>query len=277
MYNPALLNADMDKEMHLGIKPYFSGIGQYDLMGVNHWDQKKVTWGLGVHFLDYGNIPMTDFSGNEIGTMHPSDYAIQLSAASDYIQHFRIGSTFKFIHSNYGIYKSSGFALDIGLLYISPNELNQISILVKNIGTQITTGLNRQELPFNVLLGYSKKLAHAPIQFSITADRLSVWNNVYYDPNYSNAIGASAPGQMQNLFNHLILASEFYIGKQVNLDVGYNFIRRYDLNVQNQSNGLNGFAAGMGVKLERMKFQYGSSFFQSNAYHHFSIIYKLKK
>jgi hypothetical protein len=63
----------------------------------------------------------------------------------------------------------------------------------------------------------------------------------------------------------------------VNIDLGYNIIRRYDLNIQDQSNGLNGFSAGMGLKLERMNLQYGGSFFQSNLYHHFSLTYQLKK
>jgi hypothetical protein len=277
MYNPSLLTSDMDNTLTLGIKPYFAGIQQYDFVNVKYWEQKKITWSAGVHFMNYGNINMTDIAGNDIGTMHPSDYAVQISAASDYIKHFSIGTTFKYIHSNYGIYKSSGVAIDVGLKYLSENQLSQASILVKNIGTQFSSKLNQQELPFNIILGWSKKLENAPFQFSLTADRVSVWNNVYYDPVYANAQGENAPNNLQNLFNHLIVATELYIGKQFDIDFGYNFIRRYDLNVQNQSNGLNGFATGLGFKLERMSFQYGTAFFQQNSFHHFSINYKLKR
>ena len=277
MYNPSLLNASMDKELLISVKPYFAGIQQYDLFSAQNWDTKKIAWGMGVHFLDYGNIQMTDITGNEIGTMHPSDYAVQIAASSDYIPNFRIGSSFKYIHSNYGMFKSNAIAMDIGLKYLTKDQLMQVSLLVKNAGIQLGTSNNKQELPFNIILGWSKKMERAPLQFSITADRLSVWNNLYYDPVYANTQSITTPNQLQHLFNHLTMGAEVYIGKQVNLDLGYNFIRRYDLNIQDQSNGLNGFSAGVGLQLERMKVQYGNSFFQSNLYHHFSISYQLIK
>jgi hypothetical protein len=277
MFTPSLLNKEMNGQLQVGINPYFAGIQQYDMIGVRYWEQQHITTGLGVHFLDYGNISMTDIAGNELGTMHPNDYAIQFSVATNYIQHFTIGSTLKFIQSNYGMYKSSGLAMDIGLTYLSPNKLMQSSILVTNLGTQITTNGTKQDLPFNLILGWSKKLEYAPIQFSITADRLSVWNRSYYDPQYADIYGTSPASSLQNLFNHLTLGTQLYIGEQVDVNLGYHFIRRYDLNVYNQSNGLNGLSAGLGFKLDRLQLQYGNSFFQTNLYHHFSVSYQVVK
>jgi len=277
MYNPSLLTPSMDKTIALSVKPFFAGIQQYDFMNVEYWEKKKITWATGVHYMNYGNIKMTDFAGNEIGTMRPSDYAVQFSAASDYIQHFSIGASIKFIHSNYGLYKSSGMAMDVALKYLSENQLNQGSILVNNMGVQFNNGHSQQELPFNLIIGFSKKLENAPLQFSLTADRLSVWNNVYFDPVYAQSQGDVSPNHLQNFINHLTIGAELSIGKQFDFDLGYNFIRRYDLNIQNQSNGLNGFATGFGIKLERMNLQYGTSFFQQNSYHHFTVVYKTKK
>jgi hypothetical protein len=276
MFNPSLMTENMNGSMHLGIKPYFAGIQQYDLFGVSHWEKKKVSFGWGVHYLNYGNIPMTDIAGNELGTMRPTDYALQVSAATDYIQNFRIGSTLKYIQSRYGMYHSSGLSMDVGLTYLSPTHLSRSSILVKNIGTQIATTGVRQALPFNLILGWSKKLAQAPIQFSVTADRLSVWNNTYYDPVYATENGISAPRNFQNLLNHLLISSEVFIGNQFELNLGYNFSRRYDLNIVNQVNGLNGFSSGIGFKLDKMQIQYGNAAFQSNFYHHFSVVYQFK-
>jgi hypothetical protein len=132
-------------------------------------------------------------------------------------------------------------------------------------------------LPFNIILGWSKKLAQAPIQFSVTADRLSVWNNTYYDPEYAIANGMKAPQNFQNLLNHLLISSEVFVGNQFEINLGYNFRRRNDLNIINQANGLNGFSSGIGFKLDKMQIQYGNAAFQSNLYHHFSIIYQFKK
>lgn len=277
LYNPSLLNPEMNNQLQIGIKPYFAGIFQYDLSTVKYWDQKKITIGTHVHFLDYGNLNMTDVAGNNLGVIHPNDYAVQLSAAVDYLTNIRIGGSFKYINSNYGLYQSNALAMDIGLKYVSANKLNQVSILVKNMGTQIGAGSHQEQLPFNIILGWTKKLALAPLQFSLTADRLSVWNNSYYDPIFAQTQSAAAPSELQNIFNHLTLGTELFIGQQVDINLGYNFIRRYDLNVQNQDNSLNGFSAGMGLSLERFKIQYGTSFFQSNVSNHFSINYLLKK
>ena len=277
MYNPSLLDKSMQNELHLSVKPFYAGIQQYDVSGMQYLQSKQIAIGWGIHYLNYGTITMTDIADNEIGDMHPNDYSIQVSAAANYIENFKIGTSLKYIHSNYGMYQSSGAALDIGLTYLAQTHFSQVSLLVKNIGMQFSSTQSKEELPFNIILGWSKKLENAPIQFSITADRLSVWNNMYYDSTFANALGAQLPSRFQNVFNHLTIASELYLGDQVDLDVGYSFNRRYDLNVQNQSNGLNGFSAGLGIRMERMHLQYGAALYQQNAYHHFTLIYRLKK
>lgn len=277
MFNPSMLNASMDGDLHLSIRPYYANIQQYDFSGANVWDKKNWVIGYGVHFMDYGIIKMTDAAGNALGNFRPSDYSAQISLSNNYIRNVQLGTTLKWIQSSYGMYKSSGMALDVALRYTSYNELNQASILLTNIGSQIKTYTAKEALPFNLIIGWSIKLEKAPLQFSITAQKMSVWNSVYYDPNFANQEGYQAPASLQHLFNHLVLGSEAYIGNQLELDFGYNFIRRFDLNIQNQQNWFNGFSAGLGVKLPRTKIQYGNAFFQRNLYHHFSVFYSLKK
>jgi hypothetical protein len=63
----------------------------------------------------------------------------------------------------------------------------------------------------------------------------------------------------------------------VNIDLGYNFLRRFDLNIQNQKNSLNGFSAGCTFLVNNLQMQYANAFFQNNLNHHFTIIYQLKK
>lgn len=277
MFNPSMLSPEMDGELHLSIRPYYANIQQYDFSGANLWTQKDWMIGWGVHYMDYGSMKMTDAAGNELGSIRPFDYAAQISMATRYIKNVQLGATLKWMQSNYGMYKSNAMAMDIGLRYTSSNELNQASVLLTNMGAQLKTYTTKEDLPFNLIIGWSKKLEKAPIQFSLTAQRLSVWNNAYYDFNFSNQEGYKAPGSLQNIFNHVLLGAETYIGNQVDLDFGYNFIRRFDLNIENQQNWFNGFSTGLGLQLTRTKIQYGNAFFQRNLYHHFSIIYSLKK
>jgi hypothetical protein len=151
-----------------------------------------------------------------------------------------------------------------------------VSVLIKNLGTQLKTYGNKEELPFNLILGWTKKLENAPFQFSLTAEKLSLWNLAYNDTSFNAQQGYTNPGSLQNLFNHLILASEVFIGEQVSINLGYNFMRRFDLNIQGQQNALNGFSSGLALQLQRLELQYGNAFFQKNMYHHFSLMYNLK-
>jgi len=276
MYNPSMLVPSMDGWLHLSVKPYLADIKQYDFSGAHYLNKQKITFGWGVHYMDYGTVPMTDIAGNQLGDFYPKDYSIQLSASTNYFQDIYIGTTLKYIKSNYGLYKSSGLAMDIGLRYQPASKLSQLSVLVKNLGTQIASYVAKEELPFNLILGWTKKLENAPFQFSITAEKLSLWHLAYNDTSFNTQQGYTSPGSLQNLFNHLIVSGEVFIGDQVSLNLGYNFMRRFDLNIQNQQNGFNGFSTGLALQLSRMEIQYGNAFFQKNMYHHFSVMYQLK-
>jgi hypothetical protein len=274
---PAFLNKAMNGQLHLSVKPYFASINQYNFNGAHFVQKANTTIGWGIQYMDYGTIPMTDIAGNELGSFRPNEYALQLSAATSYRSNFQIGTSLKFIQSAYGMYHSSGVAADLGILYTPYSGLSQWALLVNNVGVQITKFNQKENLPFNITVGYSKKLADAPFQFSLTAQRLTIWDNAYSDQQFNAIEGYSSPSKYQNLFNHLILGTELKLGASASILMGYNFLRRYDLNVQNQKNGLNGFSAGSSFLVNNIQLQYATAFFQNNLNHHFTILYQFRK
>jgi hypothetical protein len=274
---PAFLNKSMDGQVHLSVKPYFASINQYNFNGAHFAQKYNTTIGWGVQYMDYGTIPMTDIAGNELGSFRPNEYAFQLSAATSYRNNFHVGTNLKFIQSSYGIYHSSGVAADVGIVYLPYSGLAQWALLVNNVGVQITKFNQKENLPFNITAGFSKKLANAPFQFSLTAQRLTVWDNAYSDLAFNSIEGYTNPSKYQNLFNHLILGTELKLGSSMSVLMGYNFLRRYDLNIQNQKNGLNGFSAGCSFLVNNIQLQYANAFFQNNLNHHFTILYQFKK
>lgn len=277
VYQPALLNKDMDGQIHLSVKPFLASINQYNFNAAHYLNSARTTIGWGVQYMDYGTIPMTDIAGNELGSFRPNEYALQISAASTYQNNIKIGASLKFVQSKYGIYHSNGIAADVGMVYSPYSGLTQWALLVNNIGVQLSKFNQKENLPFNITAGMTKKLAGSPFQFSLTAQRLSIWDNTYNDPLYNNLEGLNAPNKYQNIFNHLVIATEINLGPSVNIDLGYNFLRRFDLNVQNQKNNLNGFSAGCSFKVNNLQMQYANAFFQNNLNHHFTIIYQIKK
>jgi hypothetical protein len=227
--------------------------------------------------MDYGSFEQTDIGGNEYGSFNPNEYSIQVGIAKTYQDYIHFGTQIKFIQSNYGLYRSNGIAMDVGVRFLTPNNLSQWSILLQNVGMQIKYFQEKEVLPLNLILGWSKKLANAPLQFSVTAERLSVWNDNFYDMDFYSAEGYKKPGSLQNLFNHLILGSQLYIGQNFEIDLGYHFARRFELNLPNQTNSLNGLSAGFSFPYKRVQFQYGTGFFQRNSFHHFTLQYALQQ
>ena len=274
---PAFLNKEMDRQLHLSIKPYLASINQYNFNGANYIRTANTTIGWGVQYMDYGTIPMTDIAGNELGSFRPNEYSFQLSAATTYKTNFQVGATLKYIQSKYGIYHSNALATDVGIIYTPYSGLTQWALLVNNVGVQITPFNKKENLPFNITAGFSKRLASAPFQFSLTAQRLTKWDITYNDTLYNNIEGVNSASKNQNLFNHLIFGTEIYLGSAVSIQMGYNFLRRYDLNLQNQKNSLNGFSAGCSFLINNLQVQYASAFFQNNLNHHFTILYQLNK
>jgi hypothetical protein len=210
--------------------------------------------------------------------MRPADYVVQLSAARAYGERFHYGATLKFIHSSYGIYRSSAIAMDIGITYTDTAHLLQASLVLKNMGAPLQKyeGTTSADLPFDLQLGISKRLANAPVQFSATVVQAHRFNTRYSDPVFNEENGMVEDNGKKyifdKIFRHIILATQVYVGDKVELSAGYNYLRRKELSIGNAGNGLNGFSIGAGVLLKKIQIRYARSYYQNNtAYNQFGL------
>lgn len=272
--NPALLRYTMQQQVATSFNGFLAGISNYSAVAAFHHHPTKINWGLGLQYLHYGNITQTDAAGNILGTIKPNDFALQLMASKQYNERFYIGAAVKFIQSNYGLFRSSGIAMDIGFNYIDTTQQLQAAIVVKNMGTQLSTygGAAKEELPFDLQAGISKRLANAPLQFSLTAHNLHRLNILYNDTAFNGAEGdLRTAGLLQKTFAHLILATQFYVNDKIEFSVGYNFLRRQDLNIFNATSGLNGLTAGAGFLHKKLHIRYATGFYQQSVFHQFTL------
>lgn len=270
--NPALLRSTMHNQVATSFNGFLAGINNYS--AVTAFRQSSFTWGAGVQFLDYGSVTQTDAAGTIFGTIQPRDFAIHLMASKQYSERFHLGTTIKFIQSNYGPFRSSGIAVDVGLTYQDTVNQLQAAVLIKNMGTQLSTygGGLKEELPFDVQAGISKRLANAPIQFSLTVHNLHRLRILYNDTAFNSSEGdLRTAGFLQKTFAHLILSAQFYIGDKLEATLGYNFLRRQDLNVFNAASGLNGLTAGAGFLHKKLHVLYATGFYQQKVFHQFTL------
>src|SRR5688572_26830790 len=159
LHIPSLLNNELDEHLNAVFNSFYSDIKVYHLSGALYLDKWKTNFSAGLHFFDYGKVPETDPAGNILGKFHPVDWVMQVSAARTYLENWSYGATFKYISSNYGQYRSSGVALDAGVLYRDSTAGLSASIVAKNMGTQLKTyeGAGREELPFDLQAGITKR------------------------------------------------------------------------------------------------------------------------
>ena len=172
-----MFNKALHSQLALSFNSFFAGVKAYTLSGAYHHEKSNTSFGTQVFFIDYGSISQTDAAGAEEGTFRPKDLVVQVSAAKTYLQKWQYGINLKFIQSAYGVYRSSGIAADVGIFFNDSAAHFSAGLVAKNMGAQLTTyNGTREDLPFDLQIGFTKKLADAPFAFSLTAQQLHQFN-----------------------------------------------------------------------------------------------------
>ena len=210
--NPALLNPGLNSQLNVGFNGVPGGIKAYALTGSWFHNKLNTTFGSQIYFVDYGTIEQTDAAGNLNGDMRPVDYVVQVSAGRSYMERWSYGATLKYIGSNYGQYRSSAIALDVGVHYTDSANNFYAGLLAKNMGAQITTYADeREDLPFDLQAGITKRLAKAPLGFSVTIQHMHQFDILYNDTSFNIENQYQTNDNFFNkLFNHFVNDSRIH-------------------------------------------------------------------
>jgi hypothetical protein len=266
--NPSMYNALMHNGLSYNHDFLLGGVGTGYFGYGYHVDKWKTTFQAGIQYISYGTFKQTDELGNIVGAFKAAEYAITLGVGHAINERLSVGMNLKFITSRLEAYKASGIAADLAGAYFNPEKNMGITVIFKNIGTQLATYTpdRNEDLPLDVQVGFSKKLARAPFRFSIALHDLNRWN-LRYDNPFENEISllGEAPQEpsalskfSDNLFRHINLGGELVFGKNENLRVrfGYSHQARKELNVNNIRSTA-GFSFGVGFKVNRFRVDYG--------------------
>ncbi|HEX6193156.1 MAG TPA: type IX secretion system protein PorQ [Chitinophagaceae bacterium] len=268
--NPSQLKPEMHTQLNAVFNSFYGDIKTYHLAMGYRSEKLQTNFLYGLHYFAYGSLAETDASGNELGTLRPTDWVMQLAASRAYLQRWNYGAALKFINSNYGQYRSNGIAMDVGVRYSDTANLLSVSILAKNMGFQLKqyAGTDPGDMPFDLQIGLTKRLKNAPLSFSVTAHHLHQFDISYNDTTFNNDNdfdnGSDAGFSLDKLFRHFVFASTVYIVDRVEVQAGYNFLRRKELNIGSGGNGLNGFSFGVAVLLNKLTIRYARAQYQSN-------------
>jgi len=267
--NPSLLNSEMNGMATFSYLNYFADINHGFFSYVKDY-KRTGTFSAGIRYLDYGTFIETDAGGNELGSFTAAEYALVLGWGKQIDSNFSVGANFKPIYSSLYLYNSFGIALDFSGTYFNKQKGFTASLIVKNIGTQLSPyvpGGDKEPIPFEVHAGISKKFKHMPFRVSLDLIQLQNWNLSYNDSiTQTNNLDLSEEeksdrnrtGLLGETLNHMVIGGEFVPSKNFMLRFGYCFKRRTELAHDNKP-GLVGFSWGIGFRVKKFHISYGSA------------------
>jgi len=263
--NPSLISEKMHNQLSINYLNYFADVNAGFLAYGRHF-KKAGTFVATLQFLGYGDFTERDEVGQELGSFSASEYALTIGWSKKLTDHLQMGVNLKNIYSKLESYSSYGIAADVALSYIREKKGFTSSLIIKNIGSQISTytGDRREPIPFEIQWGTSKKFEHAPFRLVLLINDMQKWDLTYSDPNKEPDIDPFTGEPVDDkgwewgdkLMRHTVFGVEFAPGKgNFLVQLAYNYRRRQELKIASRT-AMVGFSFGFGIKISKFKLSY---------------------
>ncbi|MFB9052249.1 type IX secretion system protein PorQ [Formosa undariae] len=262
LYNPATINVEMDNQLALNYTSHLGAISYGTAAYAYTYDRRTQTFHAGITYVNYGQFEGYDEEGNKTGTFSGGESALSLGYATQLGRsNIYVGGNLKLITSKLEQYSSFGAAVDIGAIYINENINFNAALVVRNLGTQITTYAGQHEpLPLEIDLGFSQRLENVPIRWHLTLENLQQWPIAVANPARSTSdLEGNKTSEdvsfLSNVIRHTIIGAELFPESGFNLRFGYSFRRGEELRIVDERN-FSGLSAGIGIKMNKLRFSY---------------------
>ncbi|MEG1586982.1 MAG: type IX secretion system protein PorQ [Bacteroidales bacterium] len=253
--NPALLGAELANQVALNYMHYIKEVNVGGALYA-HALGERGAWAVGAQFVDYGKFIHTSADNQVLGTFGAKDIAVNGMIGYDIASRIRGGVNAKFIYSAYESYSSVALAVDLGLNYYNEEKDLSFAILARNLGGQLKPFDEvRESLPFDLQLGYTQSMAHAPFRFSVTAINLTSWKTDYIDdtPTENSEDRQKKSNFAKDLFRHIVIGVEYIPTDRLYVALGYNYKKRSDF-ADGGGGFFTGFSGGAGLKVRMFDF-----------------------
>ncbi|MBG7611737.1 type IX secretion system protein PorQ [Polaribacter sp. BAL334] len=269
VWNPSVINQEMDNQLSANYSSYLGGIHIGSLSYARLISRRFGTIHGSISYLNYGTLIGADEQGNETGNFSASDLAISVGYARNLPwTNLFFGANVKLINSSISNFTSYGVAVDVGILYYSPYKPYSFTLVVRNAGTQVKSFTNEiEQLPLKVALGASYQLEHVPLKWYLTVDNLQQWDISVPNPSEQTTdlegnVTNENIGFLSNAMRHFVIGAELFPESAINLRLGYNFRRAAELKLQNVRT-FGGISFGFGLRMNTFTFNYAYSKFHT--------------
>ena len=249
--NPALLSGSVNKNIGINYTNYISDVGYGSIVYAQDIDSVS-HWAVSLNYINYGSFD--GYTEEEIPTekFSAGDVSLNATYSRRLGKNIMAGITLKPIYSYIETYHSFGLAVDVGGNYYDPEHDFSVGLVLKNIGVQfkgyhsIDGSQHRERLPWDIQLGATKRLAHAPLRFSLTLTNLNRWDLSYYREasQSSNILSTNEENKKISwgdmLLRHVIIGAEFIPTNNFHIAVAYNHRRSQEFALDD-TKSINGF------------------------------------
>ena len=264
-HNPASLHKSMGNKVLVNYVNYMTDINYGYASFAKSFDSIG-NFALGLHYINYGKFDeATEFGELTGNTFKAAEYAFHIIYSNSY-KRLNYGASLKPILSSFESYQSFGIAADLGISIASKSKYTNVSLVARNLGTQITTYYDNgsyEKIPFNLQAGISRRLKHAPINLALNMQYLNHWDLGTAEPSETDEnmdFFEREEGFGKQIMRHLIFGFEILPSENFTLRAGYNYQRREELKFNDKASMV-GMSAGFGLKIKRFRLDYAISQF----------------
>ncbi len=245
-HNPALLINVSHNTINVGYMTYMSDC-KVAGAAYNRVFGERSAGAVIARYVDYGEFEGYNEDNVYTGTFKAKD--MDFSFVYSYLLSERLsgGVTAKFIYSKYEAMSSIALGIDLGLNYYNEESDFSASLTFKNLGAQVKAFEEKTEkMPFDMQIGITKRLAHAPIRLSATMINLNKWSS----KDFYNADG-SKDGFGKKLLKHFIFGADVLIGQRFCISAGYNYRMTKELSTDGSK--WDGLSIGAGFNIKKIR------------------------
>ncbi|WP_456377809.1 type IX secretion system protein PorQ [Lutibacter sp.] len=265
LWNPSSINKNLDNQLSLNYMNFLADVSLTSATFAHSFNENFGTLHTGITYLNYGKFIGADENGVETGTFKAYDLAFSIGYSYNISESdFFVGATIRLINSVIENYSSFGISSDVAILYYNEYKPYVFTVVVRNIGYQITAfDETREKLPLQIELGATYKLENVPLTWYFTFDNLQQWDISESNPsNATTDINGIVTDEkitfIDNSIRHLSVGAELFSEGAFTIRLGYNFRRSKELQLID-TRTFSGFTAGFGLKMKKFNFNYAFS------------------
>lgn len=271
--NPSLLDSSHSGQLALSYVDYFAKTNMGYAAYAHTLKKKAVTLAGTLQYINYGKTTRLDALGNPLGEFSSGDYNLVLGVGYTVDSLWSVGANLKTVYSSLDTYYSLASAIDFAVTYHKASRNFTASAILRNVGYQWRsyTANQRDALPLELMVGFSKRPKRAPFRFSVVAGNLQQWDLTYENPNTPVLVDPATGNVIDQgpsfefgdkLMRHIIVSTELLLSKNFHLRLGYNYLRRQELKLSDRP-GTAGFSYGFGLKVKRFHISYGRAIYHA--------------